>query len=104
MISESPNRQNIKFIVRRTSIDIGETFIWLIDSLITMKNNFPRTVIYCNSIQDVSNLYFYLTTESEELKNMIEMYHSETLAEKKENIVQKLGKDSDLKIVIATSA
>jgi superfamily II DNA helicase RecQ len=69
-----------------------------------MKNNFPRTVIYCNSIQDVSNLYFYLTTESEELKNMIEMYHSETPAEKKENIVQKLGKDSDLKIVIATSA
>lgn len=49
-------------------------------------------------------MYFYFTTEVEECKNIIEMYHSETSCEKKDVIVQKLGKDSYLRNVVATSA
>ena len=35
---------------------------WLIDALNDIKQNFPRTIIYCNSITDASKIYTYITS------------------------------------------
>ena len=39
----------------------GCSMFWLIDSLEKYNDKFPRTLIYCNSIKDVSLIYNYMT-------------------------------------------
>ncbi|WAR13418.1 RECQ-like protein [Mya arenaria] len=105
VIETSPNRANIKYVVKRTPIAIEETFFWLIYKLCELKKDFPRILIYCNSIKDVCQLFNYVVTETNLMdQNVVEMYHSETPQEKKEHIVQNLGLDSQMKVVIATTA
>lgn len=57
--------------------------------------SFPRTVIYCNSIRDVSKLYCYITSELSDSVFFYEMFHSETPDAKKEKnwmtFVMKMG-------------
>lgn len=72
---------------------------WLMETLNNLKEKFPRTVIYCNSIKDVSTIYNFLTSEIP-----VQMYHSETPSDCKSEIIDKLGNDSSLRIVLATSA
>ncbi|OWF47688.1 ATP-dependent DNA helicase tlh2 [Mizuhopecten yessoensis] len=75
---------------------------WLVDAL--SESNFPRTILYCHSIKDASNIYSYLKTELPEC-DMLDMFHSETPEEKKTNSIKELQTaDSQLKMVTATSA
>ena len=72
-----------------------------------MKENFPRTIIYCNSIRDVGQIYNFLVTELSDMpkiEELIEMYHSETSEEKKKKAIENLTNDSLLRVVVATSA
>ena len=74
---------------------------WMMDAL----DSIAKTVIYCNSIKDVSKLYVYLTSEVPNSVNYCEMFHSETPKAKKEKILDDLcNEDGLLKITIATSA
>lgn len=100
----SPNRVNIKYVVHRTGVEISDALFGLVESLSNDKEKFPRTVLYCNSIQDVSKVYCYIETEVEGSHKFIDMYHSETTSEKKSEIVERLSKKSELRLVIATSA
>lgn len=77
---------------------------WLMETLNNLKEKFPRTVIYCNSIKDVSTIYNFLTSEIPDSFNYVQMYHSETPSDCKSEIIDKLGNDSSLRIVLATSA
>ncbi|XP_076079993.1 ATP-dependent helicase wrn-1-like [Mytilus galloprovincialis] len=62
-------------------------------------------LLYANSIKDVSNLYKFITTEIQDFKPYVQMYHSETTDQIKSLILSDLQKSNhDLKIVIATSA
>ena len=36
---------------------------WLIDALNDLKENFLRTIIYCNSITNASKIYTYITSK-----------------------------------------
>ena len=64
----------------------------------------PKILIYCKSIADVANIYFYLHSEFDN-KNVIEMFLSETTVEKKKYIIDELSKsDSEMKVIVATSA
>ena len=51
-ITQSPNRQNIKLRFSKVSNKVEIAMTWLIDALNNLKENFPRTIIYCNSITD----------------------------------------------------
>lgn len=104
-IEMSPNKVNIKYVVKRTPTEIESAFFWLVEQLNKLKESVPRILIYCNSIQDVCKLYTYIKAETDTSFNfVIDMYHSETPAEKREAIVKQLGMKSNLKVVIATSA
>ena len=103
-ISKNPNKENIKYVVRKIDNDVQSSMFWLIDALEKYKDKFPRTLIYCNSIKDVSVIYNYVIEEVPECKAYIDMYHSETTSEKKTHIISQLTKVSDLKLVICTSA
>ncbi|XP_061194372.1 bifunctional 3'-5' exonuclease/ATP-dependent helicase WRN-like [Saccostrea echinata] len=74
---------------------------WMIDGL----DSFPRTIIYCTSIRDVSKLYHYLTSEVPDCVSFCDMFHSETPDSKKKKILDDLcNENGSLRIVIATSA
>ena len=62
-ITLSPNRQNFKIRISKVSKEVEITMTWLIDALNDLKENFPRTIIYCNYITDASKIYTYIIDE-----------------------------------------
>lgn len=100
-IRMSPDKPNIKLVTKKiqSSVDLG--MAWMVDFL----NLFPKTVIYCTSIRDVSRIYSYLTSEVPESVTYCDMFHSETPEATKNKILTDLcDTNGKLKIVIATSA
>ncbi|XP_033752385.1 ATP-dependent DNA helicase Q1-like [Pecten maximus] len=103
-ITVSPNRENIKYVVHQVDPSIECAMLWLLEGLGNLMETFPRTLIYRNSIKDVGHLYHFLVTELPDLVKYVEMFHSETMEDKKKEIVSKLSVDSELRVVISTSA
>ena len=69
----SLNKTNINYIVQIVDPQIVFSMIWILDAIRQMKENFPRTINYCNSIRDVGQIYNFLVTElsnSLRLKNL----------------------------------
>jgi superfamily II DNA helicase RecQ len=100
----SPNKENIKFVVKKVPNSIEVSMFWLMEALNNLEVKFPRTIIYCNTIKDVSTMYNFLTSEIPESDSFVEMFHSETPSDQKASIIENLGKDSSLRVVLATSA
>lgn len=104
----SPNKANIKYSVYKVSSDIEVAMSWLVDGIQHLQNDFPKSLLYCSSINDVSKLYTYLMKELDATSHsLIEMFHSETPTAKKTDIVNCLSdqnQTSKIRLVICTSA
>ncbi|VDH97829.1 Hypothetical predicted protein [Mytilus galloprovincialis] len=104
-ITMSPNKENIKIVVNKVNTELEIAMCWLIDGLHKEKENFPKTLIYCTSIIDVSKMYKYISNELPSYIGYIDMYHSESTTSRKDKILTELKKpDSSLRIIVATSA
>ncbi|XP_062603504.1 ATP-dependent DNA helicase RecQ-like [Saccostrea cucullata] len=104
-LTVSPNKPNIKLIVKKVDKNIETSMCWLIDALDDLEDQFPRTLVYCNSISDVSKLYCYVVSENNQLQKLVDMFHSETLDENKSQIIKVLGEEkSNVRIIFATTA
>ncbi|XP_063412367.1 probable ATP-dependent DNA helicase RecS [Mytilus trossulus] len=104
-ITMSPNKENIKIVVNKVNTELEIAMCWLIDGLHKEKENFPKTLIYCTSIIDVSKMYKYMSNELPSYIGYIDMYHSESTTSRKDKILTELKKpDSSLRIIVATSA
>lgn len=104
-ITLSPNKSNIKLIVKKVSNSVEMALLWLIDGLNTLKEEFPKCLVYCNSIKDASIIYQYILTECPDLIHYVEMFHSESAEKTKDRIISALGNpNSELQIIIATNA
>lgn len=106
-ITVSPNKENIKYIVKKVDPNIESSLLWILDSFRDLKKEFPRTIFYCNSIRDVGRVYNFIVSELSDvtnIENMVEMFHSETTEDKKKKTLEKLTEDSVLRIIVATSA
>ena len=66
--------------------------LWLVKGLLKYKEKFPRTLVYCKSIKDVSLIYNYISSEVPYLSRHIEMSHSETTNETKLALIHQLTK------------
>lgn len=108
-IFKSPNKANIKLSVCKVSNELEIAMSWLVDGLKQLAGDFPKTLLYCYSINDVSKLYSYFSKELDEetFGSLIDMFHSETPPSKKEEIVKFLGdktNSSKKRLVICTNA
>lgn len=84
----SPDKKNIKYVVSKVVNAIEMAMTWLVDGLVNMGSLYPKTLIYCKSISDVTKIYDYLTDElPENLCSHIAMYHSATEEAIKETII-----------------
>ncbi|XP_076072468.1 ATP-dependent DNA helicase RecQ-like [Mytilus galloprovincialis] len=105
VVTRSPNKTNIKIVVNKVESQIESSMCWLIDTIKVKKMDIEPMLLYANSIKDVSNLYKFITTEIQDFKPYVQMYHSETTDQIKSLVLSDLQKcNHDLKIVIATSA
>jgi hypothetical protein len=52
---------NIKLRISKVSNEVEIAMTWLLNDLNNLKN-FPRTIIYSNSITDASEIYIYITS------------------------------------------
>lgn len=57
IITESPDRQNIKISSLQINDNIESTFLWLLDDLKKSKGKLPRHIIFCETISTVSKVY-----------------------------------------------
>lgn len=83
LINKSPNKPNIKFCIQKVESSIEMSMQWLVDALDKLKLDFPRTIIYANTIKQLSDLYAYLCVENPDAIDLIDMFHSETPEDKK---------------------
>ena len=104
-ITVSPNKSNIKLVAAKVPNVLEMAMSWMVDGLSSLQESFPRTLIYCRSITDVSKLYTYITEELPESAHHVDMFHSETTDSSKEKILNSLkDPQSPTRVVIATSA
>ncbi|XP_062586322.1 putative ATP-dependent DNA helicase Q1 [Saccostrea cucullata] len=104
----SPNKSNIKYSAFKIPSDIEIAMSWMVDGIKQLLIEFPKTLLYCTSINDVSKLYTYLIKELDSSSHShIEMFHSETPLTKKTEIVNCLSDRNDTsntRVIICTSA
>ncbi|XP_061190292.1 probable ATP-dependent DNA helicase RecS [Saccostrea echinata] len=98
----SPDKENIKLVVKKIPNITEMAMVWVIDAL--CDKTLPRTILYCSSIKDASNLYSYIITKLPKCAE-VQMFHSETPEDIKTKILNELSdEESTTKLVIATSA
>lgn len=100
----SPDKRNIKYVVKKVANDIEMAMTWLVDGLVDLGNKFPRTLVYCKSISDVAKIYDYVMDElPEEINSHVAMYHSETDESIKETVLS-IREESPTRVIISTNA
>lgn len=102
----SPDKRNIKYVVKKVANDIEMAMTWLVDGLVDLGNKFPRTLVYCKSISDVAKIYDYVMDESpEEINSYVAMYHSETDESIKGTALSSIREEeSPTRVIISTNA
>lgn len=102
----SPDKRNIKYVVKKVANDIEMAMTWLVDGLVDLGNKFPRTLVYCKSISDVAKIYDYVMDElPEEINSHVAMYHSETDESIKETVLSSIREEeSPTRVIISTNA
>lgn len=118
-IYQNPNKGNVTYSVSyiQQSSKIDDTFQWIINNIVQMKNSAERVIIYCQTIKQCSVLYstlrahigdhFYASQGgiSGDRHPVLEMLHSCTPMANKDYIINSLQDPNGLiKILIATIA
>lgn len=110
----SINNKNIRFSVQKVKKGLS-SFNWLVDKIAEHQKNSPKTIIFCQSITDLSTVLSYLlmklgdrayVDQKKSLsKCVLGVYHSNSPDELKE-CVKKSFKfdDGPIRVVLATSA
>lgn len=109
VVVESPDRNNIKIsaICIPNKDNLESVFNWLIEDLKTLKEKCPRHVIFCETISDVSKLYYFFVEHFGKkcgLIDMIDMYHSKTNDKVKTKIRHDMTVDGKIRILVCTNA
>ena len=115
IIAASPSKPNITYIIKSYD-SIKEAFAKLLKDLMEQQENFPRTIVYCQRLNECGYLYKYMREAlgrqftkpvgAPDLPQfrLVDMFHSSVDIEIKENILSSFCKPSQLRIVIATVA
>ncbi|CAG2236210.1 recQ [Mytilus edulis] len=116
IIFKSPDRPNIFIEIRkRDSTDFEISLKWLIDYIRENGVNSKKIVVYCRSIDRVSDLFLclkdnlelhaYANQEKKASNLLVEMFHKSTSEDSKERILKEFKReDSRIRCLIATVA
>ena len=113
----SPNRKNVKLVIRKVTSDIVCNFSWLVEEVSMKGVECPRTLIYVKDYQTCGELYnFFINTLQDKAycptnspkkstNRIVAMYHSGTSLKIQQHVLLSLkDPQGKVRIVIATSA
>lgn len=115
MVVIPPNKDNIKYCVSRFK-SIEENFGILAEELKQKRTDFPRTIIYCRSMDDCATIYLYFqdylkhdfteppSAPSLSKYRLVELFTSCTDNAIKNQIITSFTQHSCLRVVCATVA
>ncbi|XP_061166282.1 recQ-like DNA helicase BLM [Saccostrea echinata] len=106
LVLDSPDRRNIKITVKpiKNNDTIDKVFDWLIKDLRHHREQLPRHVVFCNSISDVTKIYFAFIKNCRQNRSNFEMFHSKTDDEIKNKIREDMATEGHIRILICTNA
>ena len=111
-ITQSPNKANIAFAIQymNKQIPLIDHFKWLLLELKEKKRYTGRTIIYCQTIKQCSQLYSLFVRElgsetGDPKKRLVEMLHSLSSKSVKQVVLEEMGKENGcIKVLICTIA
>ncbi len=116
LIRMSPNRLNIRLSLVRCTKLTTSVLDWVVQGIKTKGRNYEKTIIYCQSIENVSKVYLFLKEElgfyayGESLKQdnnslLIGILHRNTLEKYKQRVINDLSDVAGYcRVVVATSS
>eukprot|EP00112_Aurelia_sp_Birch-Aquarium-sp1_P016965 Seg389.3 transcript_id=Seg389.3/GoldUCD/mRNA.D3Y31 product="Werner syndrome ATP-dependent helicase" protein_id=Seg389.3/GoldUCD/D3Y31 len=117
MIRISPNRLNIHLASMKCAKLNPSVLAWLVEKLRQENRLYEKTIIYCQSIENVSKLYVYLKEQlgpdaydsfkEQKLASsmLIGMYHRKTSEKQKQRILDDLSEvHGSCRVVVATTS
>lgn len=116
VIYKSPDRPNIYLdIIKKESSEYEVCLKWLIDHIMENGVNSKKIVIYCRSIDTVSEIFLsvksclgldaYANKQQDVSNLLVEMFHKSTHADSKNRILLEFKKQSsNIRCLIATAA
>ena len=115
IVSQSPNKPNIKYSVVKKEVDIEETFAPLVEEVRRCRVSMDRVIIFCRTYEHVSQIYLYLKSRigqefvepvgAPDLAKyrLVDMFTACTTPKVKECIIRSFTDyTSPLRVVIAT--
>ena len=106
-ITELPDRANIKYSTAKLSRNtpLQEVFGWLLDHITQHGIEADRHVIFCKTVTDCAKVYNSLTQcLASNLKKHIQMFHSSTVEEVKNTILEDMSVDGNIRILVCTNS
>ena len=116
VIFKSPDRPNIFLeIVKKESTEYEICLSWLIEHIRIKGSNSKKTIIYCRSIDTVSEIFCtlkdclgkmaYVDGKIDSQHILLEMYHKSTHQDSKDRIINEFKKgDSRIRCIVVTVA
>ena len=112
----SPERKNIRFSIRKIAKE--EMFLqlsWLIKMIKDMNTCCPKTIIFCNTLNDIAAVFNYLMLQlgsyayhpSDTRKpdcRIIGIYHSNSFQEQKDRLFTQMKSMGKKRVIVASSA
>ena len=60
VIAESPNKENIKYVVHHNPGTLEETFARLVEELLQCRCTTDRVIVFCRTYDSCANIYLYI--------------------------------------------
>ena len=116
-ISVSPNRLNLRFCVKKVKKDVQlKELKWLVDLIREQKGNCPKTIVFCNTMNEIALVVNYLICElgkdiflpdcsAKQDNCLIGIFHSNSWHSSKDRVLKEFKTAEGVKrVLIATTA
>ena len=113
----SPNRLNLRFCVKKVKKDVQlKELKWLVDLIREQKSNCPKTIVFCNTMNEIALVVNYLICElgkdvflpdcsAKQDNCLIGIFHSNSWQSSKDRVLKEFKTAEGLKrVLIATTA
>lgn len=111
----SPNRTNLRFSVKKVKKEVQLTELqWLIDMVKEQGKDTPKTIIFCNTMNEIASVANYLLYKlgvcAYDKKHnspencFLSIFHSNTWQSRKDRILSSLKGNGPKRIVVSTTA
>lgn len=107
MIVESPDRNNIKISVKKVknNSEVEDSFDFIFSGLTNKGKDFPKLLIFCNTIKECSIVYCALVQEFGSRTSLVNMYHSKTPDDVKKFIRKDMeAENGSIRVLVSTSS